>query len=90
MTIGRSFPWSGELGQIVPLGDGGSYLDITPSELDKMLQAKDFVLMNVLTPNQGENPETEAHIAFDQVAQRLDEFPEQKDAKIVLYCRMEA
>ena len=78
---------SGELGQIVPLEGGGSYLDIIPSELDEMLQAKDFFFVNVHIPNEGEIPGTEAHIAFDQVTQRLDEFPTQMDAKIVLYCR---
>jgi rhodanese-related sulfurtransferase len=78
---------SGELGQIVPMDGGGSYLDIIPSELDEMLQSKDFFLVNVHIPNEGDVPETEAHIAFDQVVQRLNEFPEQKDAKIVLYCR---
>lgn len=78
---------SGELGQIVPLEGGGSYLDIIPSELDEMLRDKDFFFVNVHIPNEGEIPGTGAHIAFDQVAQRLDEFPEQKNAKIVLYCR---
>jgi rhodanese-related sulfurtransferase len=52
-----------------------------------MLQAKDFFFVNVHIPNEGEIPGTEAHIAFDQVTQRLDEIPTQKDAKIVLYCR---
>jgi rhodanese-related sulfurtransferase len=78
---------SGELGQIVPLEGGGSYLDIIPSELTEMLRANDFFFVKVHIPNEGEIPGTEAHIAFDQVTQRLDEFPTQKDAKIVLYCR---
>jgi rhodanese-related sulfurtransferase len=78
---------SGELGQIVPVEGVGSYLDVIPSELDEMLQAKDFFFVNVHIPNEGDIPGTEARIAFDQVAQRLDEFPEQKGAKIVLYCR---
>ncbi len=78
---------SGELGQSVPVEGGGWYLDIIPSELDEMLQAKDFFFVNVHIPNEGEIPGTEAHIAFDQVTERLDEFPTQKDAKIVLYYR---
>ena len=78
---------SGEIGQIVPVEGGGSYLDIIPSELDEMLRTKDFFFVNVHIPNEGEIPGTEAHIAFDQVALRLDEFLEQKDATIVLYCR---
>ena len=41
---------SGEIGQIVPLEGGGSYLDIIPSELDEMLQAKDFFFVYVHIP----------------------------------------
>ncbi len=75
------------IGQVVPVGGGGSYLDIIPSELDAMLGSEEFFFVNVHIPNEGEIPGTEAHIAFDQIAQRLDEFPEAKDAPIVLYCR---
>lgn len=75
------------IGQIVPVEGGGSYLDIIPSELDAMLQDEDFFFVNVHIPNEGEIPGTEAHIAFDQISQRLNEFPEDKDAQIVLYCR---
>jgi rhodanese-related sulfurtransferase len=41
----------------------------------------------VHVPNEGEIPGTEAKIAFDQVMQRLDEFPAEMDAQVVLYCR---
>ncbi len=77
----------GEIGQIVPVEGEGSYVDILPAELEAMLQTEDFFFVNVHIPNEGEIPGTEAHIAFDQVMQRLDEFPEQKDAQTVLYCR---
>ncbi len=52
-----------------------------------MLKTKDFFFVNVHIPNEGEIPGTEAHIAFDQVMERLDEFPTQLDTQIVLYCR---
>ncbi len=77
----------GEIGQVVPVDGGGSYVDILPSELEAMLQTEDFFFVNVHIPNEGEIPGTEAHVAFDQVMQRLDEFPDQMDAQIVLYCR---
>ncbi len=78
---------SGELGQVVPVEGGGSYVDILPAELEAMLQAEDFFFVNVHVPDEGEIPGTEAHIKFDEVTQRLEEFPEQKDARVVLYCR---
>ncbi|MFV1859234.1 MAG: rhodanese-like domain-containing protein [Anaerolineales bacterium] len=77
----------GDVGQVVPVEGGGSYVDILPAELEAMLQAKDFFFVNVHVPNEGEIPGTEAHIKFDEVTQRLEEFPEQKDARVVLYCR---
>jgi rhodanese-related sulfurtransferase len=76
-----------DIGQVVPVTGGGSYVDIIPSELDSMLEGDDFFFVNVHIPNEGEIPGTEAHIAFDQIAQRLNEFPEDKDAPIVIYCR---
>jgi len=77
----------GEIGQIVPVDGGGSYVDILPAELDSMLQTEDFFFVNVHVPNEGEIPGTEAHIKFDEVTQRLEEFPKDKEAQIVLYCR---
>lgn len=51
-----------------------------------MLDAKDFVMVNVHTPYEGELPMTDAFIPFDQVESRLSELPA-VDGKLVVYCR---
>jgi len=80
-------PASGEIGQVVEVEGGGQYFDIVSSELNDMLNEKDFFLVNVLDPSEGDIPGTDASIPVDQVSQRLSEFPDAKDAKIVIYCR---
>ena len=67
--------------------DGGSFTNLTPAELNAMLQKKDFVLVNVHIPFEGNLPATDISLPYDTITQNLDKLPADKTAKIVLYCR---
>ena len=69
-----------------PSKNAAGYTDISVQELGAMLPTKDFTLVNVHIPYEGELPQTDAFIPFDEIADHLDELPA-KDAPIVLYCR---
>jgi rhodanese-related sulfurtransferase len=66
---------------------GGSYTNVTPTQLSKMLKQKDFFFVNVHIPYEGEIDLTDAQIPYDQTTQQLSKYPADKNAKIVLYCR---
>jgi rhodanese-related sulfurtransferase len=75
------------IGQIVPVDSGGQYTDILPSELKAMMDTKEFFFINVHIPYEGELPETDAFIPFDEIVDNLDELPPGQDAKVMVYCR---
>lgn len=66
---------------------GGAYTEISVSELQSMLKNKDFAMVNVHIPFEGDIPNTDVSIPYDQIAQNLDQLPADKNAEIVLYCR---
>jgi rhodanese-related sulfurtransferase len=73
--------------QSVPVEGAGSYTDVSVDGLALMLEDKDFPLINVHVPYEGEIEGTDDFIPFDQIEQNLDKLPADKDAKVVIYCR---
>jgi rhodanese-related sulfurtransferase len=67
--------------------EGGSYRNILSEQLWAMLQKKDFVLINVHIPYEGELPYTDAFIPYNEIDRNLGKLPPDNNAKIVLYCR---
>lgn len=60
---------------------------ITGPELAARLGKKDFFLVNVHIPYEGEIEQTDTFIAYDTIAANLDKLPRDKNAKIIVYCR---
>ena len=67
--------------------NGGSYWDITPAQLSSMLENKDFLLVNVHIPYEGEIPKTDLFVPYNEIEENLSKLPKDMGAKIVLYCR---
>ena len=62
------------------------YVDITVEQLTVAMPQKDFTLVNVHIPDQGNIPNTDLSIAFNDIDAFTAALP-MKDAPIVIYCR---
>ena len=60
---------------------------VSAQELKKEYQTKDFYLINVHYPYEGELPLTDKFIEYDMLMASKDSLPPEKDTKIVLYCK---
>jgi phage shock protein E len=75
-----------ESGRIITV-PGGSYTDVSVKGLQTLLSNKDFLFINVHIPFEGDIPNTDLSIPYNQIEANMDLLPEDKDAHIVLYCR---
>jgi len=74
-----------EAGTRIP-ASRGAYVNVSAPVLKEMLARKDFVLVNVHVPYEGEIVATDTFIPFNEIDQQISRLPSQKDAKMVLYC----
>ena len=66
---------------------GGSYTNVSATQLKAMLDKKDFTFVNVHIPYEGEIAKTDAFVPYNEIEKNLDKLPADRNAKIVLYCR---
>lgn len=66
--------------------DKKSYENIPVDQFEKLMDQKDFTLINVHIPYQGEIDDTDLLIPFNGINQNKNKLPKNKDAKIVVYC----
>jgi len=64
------------------------YKNISADQFVKMLDQKDFTLINVHIPYQGEIARTDLLIPFNKIDRYENQLPDDKDAKLVVYCMM--
>ena len=79
----------GFLGHLIPNGwsmDKKGYENISVDRFAEMMNHKDFILINVHIPYEGEIPETDLLFPFNAIDQNRDKLPNDKDTKIVVYC----
>ncbi len=79
----------GPLGHLVTKGwsmDKQGYENVSVDRFIRMMDHKDFILINVHIPYEGEIPETDLLIPFNAIEENKNQLPNDKDAKIVVYC----
>ena len=65
---------------------GAPYKNISRDQLFVMMNYKDFILINVHVPYEGEIPGTDLFIPFNAIEKLKNELPNDKNIKIMVYC----
>lgn len=63
------------------------YKSLTVQDFDKQLEKKDFFLLDVHIPQQVRIEKTDAFIPYNEIESQLKKLPQDKNVKIVVYCR---
>jgi rhodanese-related sulfurtransferase len=71
----------------VPVDGRAGYTDVNAAGLAAMLETRDFPLINVHIPYEGEIEGTDLLIPFDQIEANLGKLPPGQAARVILYCR---
>lgn len=74
------------VGSSSPVQTGG-YGELSPGELRALLADRNFFLINVHVPYEGEIAGTTAFIPYDRIAEDAARLPADRETPIVLYCR---
>jgi len=85
---GQSAPAAPASSQLTKVSvPGGSYTNVSATQLKAMLDKKDFAFVNVHIPYEGEIAKTDAFVPYNEIEKNLDKLPADKNTKIVLHCR---
>lgn len=68
--------------------DQNGYENIYIDQFVKMMDHKDFILINVHVPYYGEIAQTDLVVPFNEIEQHIKDLPKDKNAQIVVYCMM--
>ena len=63
------------------------YFDVSSNRFVKMIDHKDFTLINTHIPYEGEIPGTDLLIPFNEIERHQADLPDDKTTPIVVYCK---
>ena len=64
-----------------------AYVSVSPDEFYRMIQEEDVFVVDVHVPEQRHIPGTDVWIPYNRIEEFSDVLPEDKNAKILVYCR---
>ncbi len=64
-----------------------AFISVSPKEFYRMIQEEDVFVIDVHVPRQKHIPGTDAWIPYDRIEELVDRLPEDKNTKILVYCR---